>query len=433
MRVLLLKPPDRREKSLFGNRPARWLYPLRMAYLASGLKQADCNCRFLDCPREGYDEQSAAGAILDFHPDIVYAELNQHDAEKQLQFLSALSALSAFRIVLGGPYAAFFHYYICTVFPAIDAVIQGEPDATLFEILSAWNGGAKIDYLPGISIPGAKKPIVGPPAAPRYDLDSLPFPDRTVVPLRRYQKGWMHKRPLALMAATRGCPQQCTFCRRGHSEHKVRFRDPESVGEEAELLVRRLGVRELRLVDSVFNADPEWSCNVARALAPLASPWYCTCIGACLTGEVLREYRRGGCLDVFLTAVCPNEESKLRLKVQDGPEEVKNLLPLAIQEDIKLHIRVLAGPDPLPSFEEAQWFAGSLSHVDVQIRYVHPHLDAPFQQNLPDELLSAPKNHNMEVVSAKSRPFTFFKQRVQRFFSQPTKEICAENETLSLD
>ncbi len=427
MRILLLRPPVSRRAPFFALWSGVRRYPLRLAYIASELHEAGATVGFVDCPLKGYDRHAAAGAVFALHPDIIYAELDNTEARTQLRFLSRVKELSATRIILGGAYASTFAETILTRFRAIDAIVVGEPDETLSEMLARLHEGRGISRLAGVVGRGAKKVIEGPPRPPLADLDTLPFPDRETVPLHAYQAGWLHYRPLALVAGTRGCPRSCRFCRQGGEEGGVRFRSPANVVMEVEYLVRHFGVREIRFVDAVFNADESWSLAVAEALLPCSVTWQCTAMATTLTADLLRAVRRSGCRDIFLNPVCPTEESAVALGCGDGPEAVKRVVELAAQEDVRLHVRIITGAGELPSLEQAQGLAASLEGCSVIVRHIQAQVGSELSPEVPKNLVQPDANKDVRLTSGLSlRNVRFWRERVRGLLRRPSSEICAE-------
>jgi radical SAM superfamily enzyme YgiQ (UPF0313 family) len=416
-----------RRPALFSVWAGARLYPLRLAYLAAELQASGATVGFLDCPRKGYDRHAAAGAVFGFHADVIYCELDSREARAQLRFLARVKELSATRIVLGGAYATVAAEPILTRFHAIDAVVCGEPDLTLLDMVAHWHEGLGIARLPGVVCRSVKKLVEGPPRPLAANLDDLPFPDREIVPFREYQAGWLHHRPVALIAGTRGCPRACRFCRRGGEGETVRFRSTGNVVLEVEELVRHHRVRELRFVDAAFNADPAWSLALAEALVPCEVTWHCTVVAHTLTTEHLRAYRRAGCRDLFLTPVCPTEEEARKLGSGDGPEAVKAVLAMAAAEDVRVHVRVIAGQGELPDPQRAQEFASSLSGCSVAVRQLHPQVGSPLVPEVPRNLFRPEEGQDLRPPLRFSLgSVRVLRERMHRLLRRSGTELCAE-------
>jgi radical SAM superfamily enzyme YgiQ (UPF0313 family) len=427
VRILLLRSPVNRRLPLVNLSGSRQAYPLRLAYIAAELEDAGATVSFLDCPRKGYDRHAAAGAVFQAHPDVVYTELDHREARAQLRFLDRLKELSPLRIVLGGAYAATLAEVIVGNFPAVEAVTLGEPDLALTDMVEQWSDGAAVARIPGLVTRIGKRAVVGPDRPPVTDLDRLPFPDREIVPFRHYQGGWLHQRPMAVVAGTRGCPRACRFCRRGSAGGAVRYRSPGNVAVEVEELVRRDGVREIRFVDAVFNADPRWCLAVAEAVMPMGVTWHCTVSASALTAEQLRAFRRAGCRDVFLSPVCPTEESAAALGVEDGPAAVRTAIELAAREDVNVHVKVITGEAELPPLAQAYAFAASLSQCMVTIRQIQPQIGSALAPQIPNNLAPAGESRDVRrIVGFSKGQVRFWRERVRTLIHEPKRELCAE-------
>ena len=100
-------------------------------------------------------------------------------------------------------------------------------------------------------------PIVTPPAPQITDLDSLPFPDRSMMDLEKYCNyigQVMVKNTISLQTA-RGCPYQCAYCSKIWGRNHV-FRSADSTFEEMKLYYD-MGVRRFAIFDDIFNLNKE--------------------------------------------------------------------------------------------------------------------------------------------------------------------------------
>ncbi len=402
MRVLLLRPPVGGRRRLIDMGAGGRRYPLNFAYLAGGLRELGVTVGFLDCPRMDYDVHTASGAVFAFHPDVIYAELHPAAAGTQLAFLANIKSYSAARLVLGGAYASLCAQSILAAFPVIDALIRDEPDVTLVELVGLWYEGLPAVKVPGVAVPGAKRVHDGPARPLVADLDTLPFPDREIVPLLAYQAGCLRRRPVAAVAGMRGCPRHCRFCRRGAAADTPRFRDVRAITQEVEDLIRRKGVREIEFVDPVLNADHAWTRALADAMAPLSATWHCTLAAYAVDEVLLSHLRRAGCRDVVFSPVCPTRASADRLLVRDGPEEVARAVALAAAEDLTAHVVVVTGEGELPGLQDANAFAAAIKGACVTVRRIVPQ---PGSELMPEPPLDfAPFEEDRDLRTSLAYP-----------------------------
>ena len=90
------------------------------------------------------------------------------------------------------------------------------------------------------------------------NLDDLPIPIRELIdnelylidPLNTSGPVWGN------IQTKRGCPMNCIYCSYRYIEgSNVRYRSPESVADELDLIVNNYGVKNVFIVDSIFNLD----------------------------------------------------------------------------------------------------------------------------------------------------------------------------------
>ncbi|MGE5339956.1 MAG: AMP-binding protein, partial [Candidatus Omnitrophota bacterium] len=99
------------------------------------------------------------------------------------------------------------------------------------------------------------KPCVTSPCPPIASMDDLPFPDRSLVSVERYNHyigQAMVKHSMALQG-TRGCPYHCAYCHKIWPKKHV-ARSAENLYSEVKLYYD-MGVRRFVLIDDIFNLD----------------------------------------------------------------------------------------------------------------------------------------------------------------------------------
>jgi radical SAM superfamily enzyme YgiQ (UPF0313 family) len=148
---------------------------------------------------------------------------------------------------------------------AADYVCEGEGPYTLEALLSALRSGSgppDLTRVPGLWWRDGdavrhtdRAPLVA-------DLDAeLPAVAWDLLPMERYRAhnwhcfGTIHARkPYASIYTTLGCPYRCSFCciNAPFGRPVYRMRSPESVATEVDGLVRKHGVRNIKIVDEMF-------------------------------------------------------------------------------------------------------------------------------------------------------------------------------------
>jgi amino acid adenylation domain-containing protein len=110
------------------------------------------------------------------------------------------------------------------------------------------------------------KPYVTLPCAPVTSMDSLPFPDRSLVNYKAYNRyigQAMVKHSISLQG-TRGCPYNCTYCHKIWPKKQV-ARSAENLYSEVKLYYD-MGVRRFVLIDDIFNLNIKNSSEFFRKI-----------------------------------------------------------------------------------------------------------------------------------------------------------------------
>jgi radical SAM superfamily enzyme YgiQ (UPF0313 family) len=143
------------------------------------------------------------------------------------------------RTVAGGPHATALPESVAEDF---DWVVIGEGETAILHLLDALDQGNSLS------------PIIRD--SPILDLDSLPFPDYTLVDIRSYNRV-VEGKPCLSILSSRGCPYQCVFCNSivMGSHNCVRFRSASNVVQEVQQLKVKWGITSFRFQDDLFTLN----------------------------------------------------------------------------------------------------------------------------------------------------------------------------------
>ena len=197
-------------------------------------------------------------------------------------------------VFLGGPHATHTWPELLAAHPAVDAVVLGEGESTLVELIEARLSGSPLSGVAGIAcrVQGTAK--ASAPRPPIGDLDLLPIPGGEI----GNSIGVDYRRQLEFVITSRGCPASCLFCSsplfwgRG-----VRFRSPASVVAEIRLLKERFGLVYFSFRDDTFTADRDRVLEICRLLTKerLGVLWNCQSRVTAVDEEMLIAMKRAGC------------------------------------------------------------------------------------------------------------------------------------------
>jgi len=136
------------------------------------------------------------------------------------------------------------------------------------------------------------------------DLDSLPFPARDFLPMKKYNVQ-VHlssvKGVKATMISSRGCPSHCTFCAIHLTMgRKHRVRGVESVVDEMEHLVDRYKAQYIQFYDDTFTINYKRTVAICNLIIErkLKVKWFAHARVNTVDENLLRLMKRAGCAHV---------------------------------------------------------------------------------------------------------------------------------------
>ncbi len=219
-----------------------------------------------------------------------------------------------------------------------DAVVRGEGEATMVELLDAHESGADIGAVPGVVTPraaGAGDTPAPAPAPPRPfapDLDRLPFPARDLLPNAAYIRHGRRRygSSVTTVMSTRGCPFACEFCSNVVFGESYRARSPVSVVDEVEQALA-LGYDRISFADDVFTLERDRVlaiCDEIRRRG-LRFPWECLARVDSVDEALAREMRRAGCTRVYFGIESGNDDVLRLMNKQITAAEARDAVEAA--------------------------------------------------------------------------------------------------------
>ena len=168
--------------------------------------------------------------------DVVAITVNTFQVKSAKRLISAIKQVSGARVVIGGAHPSSVGIDEARrEFPQADDIIIGEGEFPFLSILE-------------------NRTITKPD-----DLEYVTHPDLSLVNhLSRFIGAYpLGRSPAMFLMASRGCPNQCTFCNRAIFGNKVRYRSPENVLKELGYFAGR-GIKEVFIQDDTFNLNRAW-------------------------------------------------------------------------------------------------------------------------------------------------------------------------------
>jgi anaerobic magnesium-protoporphyrin IX monomethyl ester cyclase len=207
---------------------------LGLLYLATWLRQHGFAAQVIDLssiPPEGWQQTIPPANVYGFS-----TYTTSYHRTLQISRLIR-EAYPAARMVAGGPHASALPHSVAQDF---DYVVVGEGENAILRLMDEMASGRM------------SSPILCEP--PIADLDTLPFPDYSLVDVSSYHRV-VDGSPSLSVLTSRGCPYDCVFCNSiiMGGRQRVRFRSAENVADEIRRLKARYGITCFRFQDDVFT------------------------------------------------------------------------------------------------------------------------------------------------------------------------------------
>jgi radical SAM superfamily enzyme YgiQ (UPF0313 family) len=295
--------------------------PLGYLYLATYLKQFGYDVRIVDlCGMDNWD------ALWDIPQAKYYGfstySTNYHRALDIKNKIKAIYPNAKF--IAGGAHASAVPEEVRKDF---DYVVTQEGELTLKRILDK-------ELQPGIYI-GEFIP----------DLDSIPFPDYSLVNINEYHRMIDGKKCFSVLSS-RGCPHKCIYCNSvimgGHK--RVRFREPFNVMWEISNLQMRYGDVSFRFQDDLFASNESWLKEFTKLIKPLNIEYraFARVTQCCDKGHV-ELLKSGGCRHLAFGVESGSDEILSRMKKNQTVKQIKTGIKNVRDAGILTRIYLIVG------------------------------------------------------------------------------------------
>lgn len=272
-----------------------------IAYLSACLKQAGHKVLSIDNFALNKSPEELFQIIDNFGAEFVGQSCLTPTAQVAFEFNRFLQEKRpAIKTILGNVHASIFAEEIIQKEQA-DFILEGESEISLPMLLDKIKQGAPLDDVPGLHYRNDQDGShlhTGPPLTVE-DLDSIPFPDWSDLPWKKYTFlpfVTMALPALAIMGS-RGCPYHCTFCALGY-QGRYRLRKPEQIVDEMSVLAFDYGIKHIGFVDPIFPVKKDHLlslCDLIRQrIFPEDVTWTCETRVDCIDREMMEAMKSAG-------------------------------------------------------------------------------------------------------------------------------------------
>lgn len=269
-----------------------------------------------------------------YQSDLVGISLTTSTAPGGYQLADRL-AQRGIPVVIGGPHATFLpdealrHARYC---------VRGEGEETIVELLDRLSEGAEPNDVAGLSYLRDGEVRHNPDRDLVHDLDSLPFPDLSLIQGHRRMK-------ITPILTSRGCPFDCTFCSVTEMFGcKYRLRSTDSVIEE----LKQYAPKQVFFYDDNFAANRTRAKELCEKLARSGLPagWSAQArVDVAGDEELLKLMRRSGCFMLYIGLESINPATLHAFNKRQRVEEIEECIRKLHKYNIMVHGMFITGAD----------------------------------------------------------------------------------------
>jgi len=285
--------------------------PLGALYAGASLLKAGHEVKFFNGAFMPHEE--LLRRIGEFSPDFSGIYSTTFGWPKAVKTADAIKKLdSRIFTCVGGPYPiAMQEQCLNNGADNIDAVITGEAELTIVELLDRLRGGRDLEGVQGVVFRQDTRIIKNTPRPLIEDLDALPFParellgdmDQYIPPPATYKR-----KPVTTLITSRGCNRKCIFCFQIDKDRKsgvrgIRYRSVDNVLDEIELCISQ-GYREIKFIDDTFASDYDRAMQICREIKArrLDFTWFASACVNQVDKPLLQAMKDAGCWAILFGA-----------------------------------------------------------------------------------------------------------------------------------
>ncbi len=322
--------------------------PLGTLYVAAAMQQAGHEVRFYN--GAFMDNNEIMSQVKEFSPGFVGLYSTAFGWEKaKLAAADLKQCLKRAYVVVGGPYPVAVQEKCLEDCADLDAVITGEGEVTVVEMLERLESGMGLDGVEGVAFRSAAGIKKNPARALITDLDSLPFPARELLgeagkyipPPATYKR-----RPVAVIMTARGCNRKCLYCFQidKHRESGIRYRSVENVMAEIEHVLAE-GYREIKFIDDTLAADYSRAMTIAREITRrgLDFTWFASAVVNQVDKPLLQAFKDAGCWAILFGAESGVQKDLNAIRKGITPEQTRKAVKAAKEVGITVYTPFLFG------------------------------------------------------------------------------------------
>lgn len=279
--------------------------PLGLLYLGTVLQERGHDVKIIDNAKARSSVERVAEQAKRENPEVVGISALTTPFKQAIKIAKTIKERDpAVKIVFGNYHATFEYERLLKNYCFVECVVLGEGEQTFLELINVMEKNEKIKDVKGIAFRNNDEVVKTPSRPFTVELDELPFPDRELLEdeYRSEVVGILGSGgKFTTLLTSRGCPYTCKYCAcSAFSSRKTRFRSPENVVAEMELLYGE-GYEEIGFVDDNLFLNKkrvETICDLLKSRKIKLNMW---AEGRAdqASREMLSKFSRAGCKTIY--------------------------------------------------------------------------------------------------------------------------------------
>ena len=334
------------------------------------------NDTYFSIPRLGqvFDYKTIIKEELEtYHPDLIAFSVVTDFYQRACRLAEYFKKTMAVPVLFGGNHPTLVPERVIGK-EFVDMVCIGEGEYPLLELADSMRK-KQVDYTiknlwfkkDGKIIKNGLRPLIA-------DLDKLPFPDQEI-----YRETSPHFKTAYFCAASRGCPNACTYCINSYlhscykDEKKFYYRRTvKNLIEELWKAKQKYGIKHVMFVDESFGHGKEWLEEFSLEYRnKINLPFHCTMYPGDVTEKKVRLIKKAGCVEINVGIQSWDENLMKRIGRAISAETVREAITLIKKSRIRLVTEEIIG---LPGQDEGSLFkaADIYNRVKPARSFLHP-------------------------------------------------------------
>ncbi|MCK4674223.1 radical SAM protein [candidate division WOR-3 bacterium] len=295
-------------------------YSEGIATMSSVLKKHNNNIRVLTLHK--LHQEKVDNLIEEFKPKIVGISFT-YDQVKLVKIIGSYvkRKFPTIFLIAGGPHTIVCPEDVISI-SGLDAICIGEGEIPIVELIDKMQKKEDISNIKGLWIKKRGKFIKNEICPTIKDLNSLPFPDRTIFNYQYSINTFKH----AEFFAGRGCPYKCTYCI-NHKiyklykkyGYKVRLKSVDYlISEILDAIKKYQNIKCITFHDDVFILNKKWLREFSyKYKKKINLPFACNVRAKLIDEEIIMYLKNANCFEVRMGVESGNDFIRNRIMKRD--------------------------------------------------------------------------------------------------------------------